>query len=209
MAPDRFITITFDDGPFDHSDRLLGILAEHDVRATFFLIGGNINARLWQAKRMSEAGHDVANHSWGWSSLGTPSPGVDAIRKSLGDTSALIKEATGKPPAFFRAPNLNLGADLEMVAGEMGMSIIGATANSHDWRDIPTAEIVNNALYSVKDGGIILLHEFHSGSRRTEWAVPEIICSLRARGFAIVPLSKLVEIKGATLEPGAIFNSIN
>ncbi|MCL2191228.1 MAG: polysaccharide deacetylase family protein [Treponema sp.] len=208
--PAGFVALTFDDGPFDHSDRLLRILAEHEVRATFFVIGRHVQARPDQARRIFDAGHDLANHSWSHASLGNPSPGPDAIRRELGDTSRAIRGITGEDPVFFRAPNLNYGSDLAQVAREMGMAIIGSDAIGRDWEDISPARIVGNVLDAARDGSIVLLHEQFGGDNlRTEKAVPEIIRGLRARGLEVVSLSELVQIRGARLTAGTLYNAIN
>jgi len=209
-SPDGFVALTFDDGPFGHSDRLLRILAEYDVRATFFVIGRHVQAHPEQARRIYEAGHDLANHSWSHVSLGNPSPGLEVIRRELGDTSDAIRGITGQDPVFFRAPNLNYGPDLTQVAREMGMAIIGSDAIGRDWEDISPAQIASNVLGSARDGSIILLHEQFGGDNlRTERALSEIIRGLRARGLEIVPLSELVQIKGASLMAGTLYNAIN
>jgi len=208
--PDKAIALTFDDGPFGHTDRLLAILAEHDVRATFFVIGRHVQQRPEQARRIALAGHELGNHSWSHSSLGSPSPGLAAIRQELGGASDAIAGIAGEAPAFFRAPNLNYGPDLAHVAREMGMAIIGASAIGRDWESIGPAQIAANVIGAARDGGIILLHEqFDGADYRTERALPEIIRSLRMQGFAIMPLGELVESRGAALQPGALYNSID
>lgn len=205
---DKTIAITFDDGPFEHTERLLAILAEYNVNATFFLVGQNVQSRPEKSRLIFEAGHEIGNHSWAFTSLGEPSPGPNAIRKSLADTSAQIRKITGTNPVFFRAPNLNYGEDLTNTAREMGMAFIGASDFSMDWEGISTEEIVSNVIDGASDGGIILLHEFSDGSRRTENALGEIIVTLRARGFDIVPVSQLAKREGLTLEAGNLYNAM-
>jgi len=206
--PHQFIAITFDDGPFEHSGRLLGILAEHDIRATFFMIGRHIEARPEQARRVFEAGHDIGNHSWEHANFGDAEE--DVIRRSLERTSDIIREVTGADPVFFRAPYLVNTPALRQAAGGMGMSVIGSNVIGVDWGDTPTEEIIDNVLDNAINGGIILLHEqFGADDLRTERALPAIIAGLRARGFGIVSLSELLEIKGATLTPGTLYNAID
>ena len=204
---DRFIAITFDDGPFDHTGRLLDILAEHDVRATFFLIGQHIEARPGQARLILEAGHEIGNHSWEHANFSDAEEG--AIRQSLERTSGIIREVSGEYPVFFRAPFLVDTPTLRQVAGEMGMSLVGSNVIGMDWGDTTTDEIVANVLGNATDGGIILLHEqFGANDLRTERALPQIFAGLRARGFGIVSLSELLEIKGAVFAPGTLYGSV-
>jgi len=205
--PSGFVAITFDDGPFPWTGRLLDILAEHQVRATFFLIGNNIQNNRAQAEAIFAAGHDLANHSWNHVSLGSSS--LDTIRDELSRTSAVIREITGGDTPFFRAPNLNYGANLTQVATELGLSIIGSDAISQDWNPLTPEQIAAN-VRNATNGSIILLHEqWGSATDRTELAVPIIIRELRLRNLEVVSLSELLERRGATLTPGTLYNRIN
>jgi len=206
-APQRLIALTFDDGPFAHTDVLLDILEEHDVLATFFFIGQHIPRQPEMAQRVFEAGHEIGNHSWTHISLGNADP--DIIRQELGDTSTAIREITGEYPTLFRAPYLNHGANLTAVATEMDMAIISAGIMSNDWESITYEQVANNVIGAARDGGIILLHEqFSAGNRRTKDALPIIINTLRADGFEFVTVSELAERRGITLEAGRQYSVI-
>ena len=205
--PVGYVALTFDDGPFPWTDRLLGILADYEVTATFFVIGNHVRARPEQARRIFEAGHELANHSWSHVSLGNSDP--DLIRRELVQTSDVIREITGLDTPFFRAPNLNYGANLTRVAGELGLAIIGSDAVGQDWNDISPALIAAN-VGNASGGSIILLHEMWSGDTlRTEQALPQIIRGLRQRGLEPVSLGELLEKTGRTLSPGTLYNRIN
>jgi peptidoglycan/xylan/chitin deacetylase (PgdA/CDA1 family) len=201
------IALTFDDGPFVHTDVLLDILEEHNVRATFFVEGRRVENNPEMARRVFEAGHDVANHTWSHMNLGG-SADMDIIREQLERTNEVIYEATGQMPAFFRPAYLAVGANLREVTADMGLPIINASSIGNDWENIAAEQVAANVLRAAQDGGIILLHEQHSAAnRRTKDALPIIFAELWERGFEIVSLSELVERTGATPQAGVVYNN--
>jgi endo-1,4-beta-xylanase len=205
------ISISFDDGPSEKTERLLEVLKENEVKAAFFLVGQLIKNSPEKTRRIFDEGHEIGNHSWGFEGLGKNGAAGEAeIRESLGATSALIKEISGQDTPYFRAPNLDYSDTLTAVVKDLGMSLIGASVIGRDWEaGITTEEIISNVLNAARDGGIILLHERHSGDlERTIRAVPVIVHELRQRGYEIVPLGELAKRKGLSFEAGRRYDSI-
>jgi peptidoglycan/xylan/chitin deacetylase (PgdA/CDA1 family) len=125
--PTKYIALSFDDGPAGAvTNSLLATLEAKKVKATFFLIGQNIRSNKAAAQALFAAGHELANHSDGYSGLGG-STAEDTIRTSLEKASAEINGITGADPVFFRAPNVAYGTNLTKVCTEMGMPIIGVS----------------------------------------------------------------------------------
>jgi GH35 family endo-1,4-beta-xylanase/peptidoglycan/xylan/chitin deacetylase (PgdA/CDA1 family) len=210
-VPTMSISITFDDGPSEKTDQLLAVLKENQVRASFFLVGQLIENNQEKARQIFEAGHEIGNHSYGFEGLGkNGKAGEEAIRESLRATSALIKEITGKDTPYFRAPNLDYSDTLTEAVKDLGMSLIGADSIGRDWEaDITVEEITANVLNSAKDGGIILLHERHSGdTERTIRAVPVIVRELRRRGYTLMTLGELAKRKDLSFEAGLRYDHI-
>jgi peptidoglycan/xylan/chitin deacetylase (PgdA/CDA1 family) len=207
----KYIAVSFDDGPGEKTGRLLDVLREHNVKATFFLIGQNIRSRPQEARQIFAQGHEIGSHSDGYAGLGVNGKADEnAIRQSLSAASAAIKEITGTNPACFRAPNLDYSDTLTAVVQEMGMALIGSDVIGRDWEEhITTEQIIDNILDSAKDGGIILLHERHNGDlERTIRAVPVIVRELRAQGYELVSVSELAAQKGAVLEAGKRYDAV-
>ena len=152
--PTKLIALTFDDGPFSHTDELLSILENYNAHATFFVTGENTTRYPKQAYKIQEAGHDIGNHSWSHTALNNAA--LDKIRQELSKSSAAISAITGKDPTLFRAPFLSYSENLTQVAKEMGMSIIGTQIFSMDWENIGHEQVASNVIHSAKDGGIIL-----------------------------------------------------
>jgi peptidoglycan/xylan/chitin deacetylase (PgdA/CDA1 family) len=202
--PSKYIAISFDDGPSGITENLLAVLAEYKVKATFFLIGQNIRNNKIKAGAIFAGGHELGNHSDGYTSLGGSTAEV-AIRTSLEAASAALKEITGEDPVFFRAPNVNYGNNLSAVCTELGLAIIGVSCWSQDWQSgVTTEQLVANVLRDARDGGIINCHEL----QKTVDGLSTMITGLRAAGYWIMPVGQLAAVKGRTLAAGTQYDSI-
>ncbi|MDR0878284.1 MAG: polysaccharide deacetylase family protein [Treponema sp.] len=206
---DKSIAISFDDGPSGSKTlELLAILKDKKVTASFFLIGQNIRSNKASAQAIFNDGHELCNHSDGYSGLGAAAE--DAIRTSLLAASVEIKKITGTDPVYFRAPNVAYGNNLTAVCTELGMAIIGVSVWSNDYQSGLTAEQVkNNVLAAAKDGGIINCHDPNTSGAKTLAALPDIIDGLRKAGYWIMPVGQLAAKKGKTLQAGTQYDSIN
>jgi peptidoglycan/xylan/chitin deacetylase (PgdA/CDA1 family) len=204
--PVKYIALSFDDGPSGVTQNLLNVLDDKKVQATFFLIGQNVRSNKTAAKAMFNRGHELGNHSDGYSPLGNSS--AEAITGSLTAASAAIEEITGEDPVLFRAPNVDYGTNLTRVCTEMGLAIIGVSVWSSDWEGIDTQTIinnvVNNSFLNSGDGGIINCHELAN----TVAAIPDMIDGLREKGFWIMTVGELAIIKGVNLQAGTRYDSI-
>ena len=207
--PLKYAALSIDDGPCDSSAyggtaALLKTLETAKVKATFFVIGGNVRANRSAAKAIFEAGHELGNHSDGYGSLGSSS--VNTITSSLNAASLAIKEITGNNPRLFRAPNLNHGDNLSQVCEKLGMALIDGSAHN-DWPGSSPA-IKNSVLANTQDGTIILLHDNNTSQGNTMRDLPAIIAELRAKGFWIMTISELAVVKGRTLEAGERYGAL-
>jgi peptidoglycan/xylan/chitin deacetylase (PgdA/CDA1 family) len=207
--PDKYIAISFDDGPcgpFDSggTQALLAILRELNVKATFFSIGQNIRSYRTAARAVFDAGHELANHSDGYVSLGNADE--KDIIASIDSASQAIMEITGNYPYFFRAPNLSHGIDLSQVCGERGMPLIDGSVHN-DWPG-SAAAILQSVLDNPRDGDIIILHENNTSQGNTLSVLPQIVAGLRERGFWILTVGQLAAVKEKQLEAGVRYSSI-
>ena len=188
----KLVALTFDDGPnLDITPQILDILEEKEVVASFFLIGKYMTEDTKPVmERQLELGCEIANHSWNHNSMSayTAEENIDEITR----TSEVIEEMVGVTPKFFRPPFISISPtmyesiDLPFING----------INCEDWSATVTAEQrVEKILSNVKDGDIVLLHDF-SGNKNTVDALGDIIDGLIADGYALVTVSKLFELKG-------------
>lgn len=188
----KLVALTFDDGPnLTTTPLVLDKLEEHGVVATFFLIGRYITEDTKPVmERQLTLGCELCNHSWTHTYMNQLTP--EEIKKEIEDTSNKIKDMIGVTPLFFRPPYI--ATSPEMYAS-IDLPFINGI-NCLDWDESVSAEArVKGILTQVKDGDIILLHDF-SGNTKTVDALDGIIKGLIEDGYTLVTLSKLFELKG-------------
>lgn len=189
----RHIALTFDDGPDPRSTpTLLKTLDEHDVRATFFLVGEHIEPNRRLVAEMHAAGHEVAVHGWTHRCvLGIPPA---RLRNDLARTSELIATITGALPRWYRPPHGVTTLACQDAAEEAGLTTVLWTAWGRDWsRHVDAAGIVGRVNGTLRPGGTILLHDTDryaaQGSwRRTNAAVDRLLSQWRE---ARIPIGRL------------------
>ena len=185
------IALTFDDGPSNTTTQILDVLDKYGVKATFFLIGQNINDSTKSIlQRQNSSGHELANHSYSHSDMTNMS--WSAIQNEINQTNNLIKSYTGQTPKFFRPPYISVNntmysaIDMAFIQGSM----------CNDWENSTSAsQRANTVLQNACDGQIILLHDFN-GNNNTVQALPTIIEGLKNQGYQFVTLSELFQYKG-------------
>lgn len=162
-CPDpRDLALTYDDGPNDlHTERLLDVLARHEIKATFFLIGRFVKARPQIARSIVAAGHLVANHTVTHPNLLFQSR--SNIVRELSDCSQMIADATGVVPKFFRPPFGTRRPAVLSAARELGLEPIMWDVTCFDWRRTTTDAIERHARKRIDrirtHGHIILFHD--------------------------------------------------
>jgi peptidoglycan-N-acetylglucosamine deacetylase len=187
------VALTFDDGPDPvQTPRMLDLLAEYHVTATFCLVGKNVQAHPELVRRIVAGGHTLCNHSWQHSlTLGAQSPAV--IRADLQRTNdAIHAAAPGAKIAYLRAPGGNFTPAYVRVATEMGMKSIYWQVDPRDW-DHPAGEsssahrarVIAGVEKHVHKGSIVLSHD--CGQPDTIAAYRVLIPWLQAR-YRLVPL---------------------
>ncbi|MEU9339331.1 polysaccharide deacetylase family protein [Streptomyces sp. NPDC048290] len=179
----KCVALTFDDGPVADSRRLLGILKERNVKATFYLVGKNVQRYPTTARDAHRAGHQIGNHSWDHADLTRLTSAQ--VRSQLSRADTAIKQATGVKPSTLRAP---YGAHNATVRQAADRPLVHWSVDTLDWRYRDSARIVKTVKEQTKPGDIVLLHDIH---RTTVNAVPGIITALKARGFHFVTVDQL------------------
>jgi peptidoglycan/xylan/chitin deacetylase (PgdA/CDA1 family) len=161
---EREIALTYDDGPNDpYTLRLLEILARHDVRATFFLIGKFVQQRPQIARQIRDSGHLLGNHTMTHPVLLGLSP--TEIREQLAGCSAAIEDATGEPVRFFRPPHGARCQRVLHIADELGLMPVMWNVTGRDWTPLQPEQIFRRVAQKVrlnqrrKRGSNILMHD--------------------------------------------------
>ncbi|GAA3240880.1 polysaccharide deacetylase family protein [Dactylosporangium siamense] len=180
-AATGYVALTFDDGPAgDNSRRLLQILAQKGVRATFFLRGDNTTTDPALARQESDAGHDIGNHSFTHPALSGLTD--EQVRSELQRTTDALVAAGVPRPRLWRPPFGEVDDRLRAIGDSLGMSQVVFDNVPGDWEEQnqDPAYICDFVVSHARDQSIVLQHDF---SAATVDAVGCIIDGLRAKGL--------------------------
>jgi peptidoglycan/xylan/chitin deacetylase (PgdA/CDA1 family) len=195
----RCIALTFDAGPSEHSARLLDVLKEKKVPATFFLLGKrHIEKYPELVKRMAAEGHEVASHTWDHKILTRIKPAE--IRAELEKPNDAIERLTGQTPTLMRPPQGRTNDAVHKISRELGLAEVLWSVTAKDYQTSDPKLIQQRVLKQSSRDGIILLHDLYPG---TVPAVPGIIDALKERGYVFVTVPQLLAPGKA--EPGSVY----
>jgi len=184
-----YIALTFDDGPSEKlTPKLLDLLAAHQIKATFFVIGQNVTDHPEITARAAREGHEIGNHSWSHPNLAKMSD--DGVRRELRKTDDAIRAAIGTSPKLLRPPYGSITArQKKWIAEEFGYKITLWDVDPLDWKRPGPVVVRDRILRSTRAGSIVLSHDIHPG---TIEAMPGTIEQLEAKGFKFVTVSELI-----------------
>lgn len=183
------IAITFDDGPEPSAtNQVLEILKNSNAKATFFCIGKNVKDNPDLIRQIDREGHLIGNHSFYHGSLFDLQPGRKMVSE-IQNTNAVIAEAIGKQPRFFRPP---YGVINPMLAGAIKKSRminVGWSVRSFDTIARDKRKLMERVTRNLKGGDIIL---FHDRCKLTMEILPELLLFITKSGLRVEPLDKLI-----------------
>ncbi len=185
------ITLTFDDAPDElNTHKLLDILKENDVKASFFMIGENMRgSNIALVKRAYDEGHLVLSHSFSHPRM--TDLNATGMSAQLDRTSQRIEEITGKYPLLFRPPYGAINPLVVDVTNEHNMTTILWSMDSLDWAIDDPKPIVQIVGSKIQSGDIIMMHCNSS----SVGALTQIIKNLKEQGYTFVSLEDLLKIK--------------
>ena len=192
----RRIALTYDDGPNDpHTLKLLEMLAKHEVRATFFMIGRYVRQRPDIARAVATAGHVIGNHTFTHPLLTFES--ASATRSELEVCRNALHDAVGEHSNLFRPPFGGRRPATLRVARELGLQPVMWNVTGYDWNAPPAAEIIGKVSRRVRGGDVILLHdgghrEMGADRSQTVIASDELIRRYKGEGFTFVTVSEMM-----------------
>ena len=189
-----FVAMTFDDGPHpDYTPALLDMLAERNIRATFYIVGSNAWKYPHILRRMINEGHEIGNHSVSHTDMTTLTD-EEVIAEVAGCRDAVVAAST-LPPATIRPPYGAVNQSLRnLFLDEFGYPTILWDVDPRDWDPaVSDEQVVDTILTESDHGEIILTHDIQA---RTIAVMPEILDGLLAQGFSFVTVTELLELQG-------------
>jgi len=191
LGSSKKIALTFDDGPHPRlTPKILALLDEYDVRATFFVIGENVKNYSEAMRMLSETDHEIGNHTFSHRILKGIS--LDDIEREVSSCNQLLQENFGINVSLLRPPQGRFDSSLQGLLGDMGYDIILWNIDTRDWEHTPASNIAKNVLGNVSGGDIILMHDYIAGNSPTCDALRIIIPELLERGYEFVTVSELL-----------------
>jgi peptidoglycan/xylan/chitin deacetylase (PgdA/CDA1 family) len=199
------LALTYDDGPNDpHTLRLLEVLAKHNVKATFFLIGRYVRQRSEIARELAAAGHTAGNHTSSHALLTLK--GHAEIRRQLSDCRAALSDAIGEHSNLFRPPFGGRRPAVLRIARQLHLEPIMWSVTGYDW-DAPLAEIIERKVTrQIRGGDVILLHDgdhrqMGADRSQTVLATDRLIDRYKTEGYEFVTIPEMIERKSLQPKP--------
>jgi peptidoglycan-N-acetylglucosamine deacetylase len=190
----RVLALTFDDGPSEGTPSILEALARHNVRATFFQCGANVERLPEIARAVREAGHEIGNHSHTHPLFCFRSP--EFIEMELERAQRAIERHTGARPVWFRAPFGARWFGIARAQRRLGLRAVMWTAIGYDWKRKADA-IIERMTAGASGGAILCLHDGRELCVRPEIgetveAVRRFVPRLLDEGYQFETLSRLL-----------------
>jgi peptidoglycan/xylan/chitin deacetylase (PgdA/CDA1 family) len=185
----NFVAITFDDGPEPQAtQQILEILKSSNATATFFCIGKNVRDNPEIIRQINESGHLIGNHSFYHGSLFDLQPRWK-MKSEIQNTNAVIAEATGKQPRFFRPPYGVINPMLASAIKKTRMINVGWSVRSFDTVIKDKNKLLERVTKKLKGGDIIL---FHDRCKQTIEILPELLAFITKSGLKVESLDKVI-----------------
>lgn len=188
QTEEKKIAISFDCAwGTDYTDKLLEIMAQEKIQSTFFMVEFWVKKNPEYVKKIFEYGHEIGTHS----STHPYMSKLDkvAIQKELTTSVNAIESITGAKVELFRAPYGDYDDLLIDTAKELGLYTIQWDVDSLDWKNLTASEITDRVTKKVQNGSIVL---FHNQGKYTAQALPQIIKTLKDKGYTFVKISELI-----------------
>ncbi|BCX48466.1 hypothetical protein HAHE_23740 [Haloferula helveola] len=187
-----YIAMTFDDGPHpQNTPRLLDMLRERNIKATFYVIGRNVDLYPALTRRIVAEGHEIGNHTYTHGNLTKMSN--DKVRGELNKCRDSIAKATGVQPRTLRPPyGALLQTQRQWIHSEYNYPTILWSVDPRDWQRPGPSVVTSRILAGTTPGAIVLAHDLHAP---TVTAMPATLDGLLRKGYKFVTVSQLLAMK--------------
>ncbi len=185
------IALTFDDGPHPVlTPRILAILKKYQVRATFFMIGENVDYYADAARAVAADGHEIGNHTDTHNRLSKLCAKDQLLEISRCEKK--IEKTCQIHPVLFRPPEGIVTSSVSHALDAGGYTMILWSIDTRDWECKDAKKIAARVLKQVQPGDIILMHDFIGKGSRTPEALEIVLPKLLAQGYEFVTISELL-----------------
>lgn len=184
----KVVALTFDDGPTKNVDKILPLLEQYNVKATFFLIGNEIEKNPEEAKKIVSAGHQIGNHTYSHDRMVLKSPSF--IKEEIEKTDELIREVGYKSEIDFRPPNGKKMIGLPYYLNKVNKETITWNIEPDTYYS-SSSDKVKYVKKKIKPGSIILLHPMYDKTGNELKTIEEILQSLTKEGYKFVTVDEL------------------
>lgn len=189
LGPIKYVALTFDDAPTSDTIKLLDILDDCGVHATFFLEGSFVSVRPEIAREIVNRGHEIGNHTYDHPDL--TKINIDNIRFEIEATNQTIEDLLNVRPHLFRPPGGNFNKALIDIAYQNQLTTVLWTVNSADYRIAAVESIVDRIIAGMYPGAIILLHD---GLSQTRDVVPDLVKILKQKGYVFITVGEMINM---------------
>jgi chitin deacetylase len=190
---EKVVALTFDDGPtVNGTSEILNVLDDLQVKATFFLIGSELEQNLAEGRKIVAAGHEVGNHSYSHVRMLLVSPSF--VREEIEKTDRLIRASGYDKEIHFRPPYCKKLFALPWYLSRTGRKTItwDVEPDSNPKIAADATRIVEETRSTVRSGSIILLHAMYPNRQPSLQAVRGIIETLKQEGYRFATVSELL-----------------
>lgn len=190
FTKEKIVALTADDGPDPrYTPLVLKILKEHNVKATFFVVGHSVEKYPELAAAYLAEGHELGNHSFSHAHLERLP--INLVKQEISEGNQAIEQVMGQKVKWFRPPRKRYTKEILQAVYEEQLQTALWTVCLEN-RQAPTAqEMANRVLQRVRPGGIILFHEGVLDREKTMEALPLVLTGLAKQGYKVVTLSEL------------------
>ncbi len=185
------IALTFDDGPHPrYTEEILEILAEYNIKATFFIIGINAENYPQALQKIIASGCEIGNHTYNHTKINRLNQ--EEIKYQILKCEETLYRLSGIRPCIFRPPEGMLPSGINNIIKPMNYNVVLWSIDTMDWALTPSNQISKVVMDNIKGGDIILMHDYVSGGNTTCDALKIIIPQILSEGYEFVTVSELI-----------------
>jgi peptidoglycan/xylan/chitin deacetylase (PgdA/CDA1 family) len=192
-----FVALTYDDGPNDpDTPRLIDVLARHDVKATFFVLGRFVRQKPETVRALAAAGHVIGNHSWDHPRLIFASNAE--LRRQVEQTQSAICDACGVMPTLFRPPFGGRRPGTLSAVRKLGLEPVMWNVTCYDWKPTSPDRVFAHARRQIRGGDVILMHDgdqraMGADRSHTVESTERIVKYCKSKGYQFVTIPEMMK----------------